>query len=70
VEEWDMDSREVRVLMQVPCERCEGSGRVGWDSPTAGGYAADHTKPCPDCSERGHLEASVGLAEFKRLLGL
>jgi DnaJ-class molecular chaperone len=61
---------EIKVLVQVPCERCEGSGRVGWDTPTPGGFAADQTKPCPDCSERGHIEAAVALPELKRLLEL
>jgi DnaJ-class molecular chaperone len=70
VGEWGMESSEMKVLMQVACERCEGSGRVEWDSPTPGGYAADQTKPCPDCSERGHVETAVGLPELKRLLGL
>ena len=60
----------MKVLVQVACERCEGTGRVGWDSPTPGGYAADETKPCPDCSERGHVETSVPMDEFRRLLGL
>jgi len=59
----------MKVLVQVPCERCDGTGRVEWDSPTPGGFALDQTKPCPDCSERGHLETAVALAEFKRLLG-
>ncbi len=70
MDEKDIDSRDIRVLMQIPCERCEGSGRVEWDSPTPGGYAADQTKPCPDCSERGHVETAVGLPELRRLLGL
>ena len=65
-----MDASELRVLIQVPCDRCEGSGRVAWDTPTAGGFVIDQTKPCPDCSERGHLDTSVALPEFKRLLGL
>lgn len=65
-----MDSGEVKVLIQVPCSLCDGSGRVSWDTPTPGGYAIDQTKPCPDCSERGHIEATVALPEFKRLLGL
>ncbi len=65
-----MDSDDISVLVQVPCARCDGSGRVGWDAPTAGGFSADATKPCPQCSERGHLETAVPLPEFKRLLGL
>jgi DnaJ-class molecular chaperone len=64
-----MDSSDVKVLLQVPCASCEGSGRVEWDSPTPGGYARDQTKPCPDCAERGHVETAVALAELKRLLG-
>ncbi|MGH2831587.1 MAG: hypothetical protein ACRDK2_02345 [Solirubrobacteraceae bacterium] len=64
-----MDPEGVKVLLQVPCTHCEGSGRVGWDSPTPGGYASDQTKPCPDCSERGYVETALALPEFKRLLG-
>ena len=64
-----MDASDVKVLVQVPCERCDGTGRVEWDSPTTGGFAIDQKKPCPDCSERGHLETAVALAELKRLLG-
>jgi hypothetical protein len=65
-----VDVDDLKILVQIACARCEGSGRVGWDAPTAGGFAADQTKPCPDCSERGHLETTVALPEFKRLLGL
>ena len=65
-----MDASDVKVLVQVPCERCDGSGRVGWDTPTAGGFVVDQTKPCPECSERGHVETTVPLPEFRRLLGL
>jgi DnaJ-class molecular chaperone len=65
-----VDATDIKVLVQVPCDRCEGSGRVAWDEPTAGGFVHDHTKPCPVCDERGHFDAPVGLAEFKRLLGL
>ncbi len=65
-----MDATDLKVLVQVPCDRCEGSGRVGWDTPTPGGFALDQTKPCPDCSERGFLDTSVALPELKRLLGL
>jgi hypothetical protein len=65
-----MDPADVKVLVQVPCPRCESSGRVGWDSPTPGGFARDQTKPCPDCSERGYLESPIALAELGRLLGL
>ncbi len=60
----------MKVLVQLRCPRCEGSGRVAWDSPTAGGFATDQMKPCPDCSERGHFETPIPLPEFKRLLGL
>ena len=63
-----MDASDVKVLVQIPCEHCEGSGRIEWDSPAPGGYARDQTKPCPDCSERGHIETGVALAELKRLL--
>lgn len=56
--------------MQVRCSRCEGTGRVGWDAPTAGGFAPDGTKPCAECAERGHVETAVALPELKRLLGL
>jgi DnaJ-class molecular chaperone len=65
-----MDASDLRVLVQVPCPQCDGSGRVPWDTPTAGGYALDQTKPCPNCAERGHLDTTVALPEFKRLLGL
>ncbi|HEY1458327.1 MAG TPA: hypothetical protein VGF15_07390 [Solirubrobacteraceae bacterium] len=64
-----MDPEGVKVLLEVPCTHCEGSGRVGWDSPTPGGYASDQTKPCPDCSERGYVETALALPEFKHLLG-
>lgn len=63
-----MDASDVRVLVQIPCERCEGTGRVEWDSPTPGGFASDQRKPCPDCSARGHLETAIALAELRRLL--
>jgi DnaJ-class molecular chaperone len=65
-----MDTNDVKVLVQVPCPRCEGTGRLPWDTPGPGGFARDQTKPCPECSERGHVEAPVALPEFKRLLGL
>jgi DnaJ-class molecular chaperone len=65
-----MDANDLKVLVQVPCERCEGTGRVSWDTPVPGGYTADGTKPCPDCAERGHFDTPVPLPEFKRLLGL
>jgi len=64
-----MDLSDLKVYVQVPCERCEGSGRVDWDTPTAGGFASDQTKPCPDCDERGHIDSTVPLPELKRLLG-
>jgi DnaJ-class molecular chaperone len=64
-----MDASDVKVLVQVPCASCDGSGRVGWDSPVPGGYARDQTKPCPDCAERGHVETALALPELKRLLG-
>ena len=64
-----VDARNVETVRAL-CERCEGSGRVEWDSPTPGGYEADQTKPCPECSERGHVETAVGLPELRRLLGL
>ena len=65
-----MDPTDVKVLVQLPCPRCESSGRVEWDSPTPGGFARDRTKPCPDCSERGYFESPIPLAELARLLGL
>jgi DnaJ-class molecular chaperone len=65
-----VDASDIKVLIQVPCDRCEGSGRVAWDTPSPGGFKLDQTKPCPDCSERGHLDTTVALPEFKRLLGL
>lgn len=64
------DASDIKVLLQVPCPRCESTGRIAWDSPTPGGFAADQTKPCPDCSERGHFETPVPLPELRRLLGL
>jgi len=66
----DPDPDDVKVLVQLPCPRCESSGRIQWDSPAPGGFASDQTKPCPDCSERGHFEAPISLTDFKRLLGL
>jgi hypothetical protein len=65
-----VDAADVKVLVEIRCVRCDGSGRVGWDAPTPGGFAADGTKPCADCAERGHVERAVALPEFKRLLGL
>jgi hypothetical protein len=65
-----MDASDLKVHVQVPCERCDGSGRVDWDTPTAGGFVSDQTKPCPDCAERGHIDTPVPLPEFKRLLGI
>jgi DnaJ-class molecular chaperone len=66
----EIAASDLKVLVQVRCESCEGSGRVAWDTPVAGGFTIDQTKPCADCSERGHLETAVALPEFKRLLGL
>jgi hypothetical protein len=66
----DVDTEELKALVQVLCDSCDGSGRVKWDTPTSGGYSAEHTKPCSVCSERGHFETAVPITDFKRLLGL
>ena len=58
----------MKVIMRVPCDRCEGSGRVTADAIIAGGFLTDNTKPCPDCAEKGYFERPVPLPEFKRVL--
>ncbi len=63
-----IDPADVKVLVQIRCPRCEGSGRVAWDSPTSGGFSSDQMKPCPDCAERGHIETPLPLEELRRLL--
>ena len=57
-----------KVQMQIPCERCNGSGRLAW-APPAGGYVVgDATQTCPDCIGKGSFQVAVPLPEFKKLL--
>jgi DnaJ-class molecular chaperone len=59
--------QEPRVLMEVPCENCGGTGRVPHEYPIVGGSA---DRPCRECSGAGWLQVKVALSQFRRVLGL
>jgi hypothetical protein len=59
---------EPQVLLHLPCDVCDGTGRVEWNPGGSGFVLGDSTKPCVHCGERGYFQHSVPLSDFKRLL--
>jgi DnaJ-class molecular chaperone len=56
--------------MQMPCDRCKGSGRIAWDVGVTGGFVMGNSdKPCPECAEKGYVVTGVSLADLRGLLG-
>jgi hypothetical protein len=55
--------------MQVPCEQCNGTGRVPWAGAPTGAFVIGSTdKPCPECAEKGYFVTGVSLADLRALL--
>ena len=66
-------STEAKVYMRIPCDPCDGTGKIEIHS-TAGG--PDGSGPvsfydyryCEDCKGAGFYEAWIGIVKFKAML--